>query len=141
MEKICATCVKEPSSHSFKRVSDKNGICIFYTKPASATKYNDTAGTISHIDNALRSIGSKKWIWIFDGDGFEAQHALALQTGKEILQLIEDKYVSQLQQILFINPTWHVKGAVKAGFIALHNNMKTKIKLLDDRVYSILEFI
>jgi hypothetical protein len=141
MEKICATCVKEPSAHSFKKVSDKNGVCIFYTKPASATKYSDTAGTISHIDNALRSIGSKKWIWIFDGDGFEAQHALALHTGKGILQLIEDKYDAQLQQILFINPTWHVKAAVKASFIALQDSMKAKIKILDDRVYSILEFM
>jgi len=141
MEKICGTCVKEPSAHSFKRVSEKNGICIFYTKPASATKYSDTAGTIAHVDRALQAIGSKKWTWIFDGDGFEAQHALALHTGQGILELIEKKYGTQLQQILFINPTWHVKGVVKAGFIALDDNMKSKIKLLDDRVYSILEFM
>jgi len=141
MEKICGTCVKEPSAHSFKRVSEKNGICIFYTKPASATKYSDTAGTIAHMDRALQAIGSKKWTWIFDGDGFEAQHALALHTGQGILQLIEDKYCNQLQQILFINPTWHVKGVIKAGFIAIDDNMKSKIKLLDDRVYSVLEFL
>jgi len=141
MEKICATCVKEPSAHSFKRVSEKNGICIFYTKPASATKYTDTEGTISHVDRALQAIGPKKWTWIFDGDGFEAQHALALHTGRGILNLIEEKYGSQLQQILFINPTWHVKGVVKAGSIGLRDNIKSKIKLLDDRVYSILEFM
>ena len=141
MEKICATCAKEPSAHSFKKVSEKNGVCIFYTKPASATKYDDTVGTISHVDHALHSIGSKKWMWIFDGDGFEAQHALALQTGRGILHLIESKYGGHLQQILFINPSWHVKGVVKAGSIGLHDTIKSKIKVLDDRVYSILEFM
>jgi hypothetical protein len=122
-------------------VSEKNGICIFYTKPASATKYSDTAGTIAHVDHALQAIGSKKWTWVFDGEGFEAQHALALHTGRGILQLIENKYGNQLQQILFINPTWHVKGVVKAGSMGLQDSMKAKIKLLDDRAYSILEFM
>lgn len=114
---------------------------MFYTKPASASKYSDTAGTLSHIDKALQSIGNKKWMWIFDGDGFETQHALELNTGRGILQLIEQKYGNQLQQILFINPSWHVKGVVKAGSIGLDDKMKSKIKLLDDRVYSILEFM
>jgi hypothetical protein len=141
MEKICATCAKEPSAHSFKKVSEKNGVCIFYTKPASATKYSDTAGTISHIDNALHAIGSKKWTWVFDGDGFEAQHALALSTGRGILKLIEQKYGNQLQQILFINPSWHIKGVVKAGSIGLQDSITSKIKILDDRIYSILEFM
>lgn len=141
MENICATCAKEPSAHSFKKVSEKNGICIFYTKPASATKYSDTAGTISHIDRALHAIGSKKWTWVFDGDGFEAQHALELHTGRGILKLIEQKYGNQLQQILFINPSWHIKGVVRAGSIGLQDNIKSKIKILDDRIYSILEFM
>ena len=141
MEKICATCAKEPSAHSFKKVSEKNGVCIFYTKPASATKYSDTVGTLSHVEHALSAIGNKKWMWIFDGEGFEAQHALELNTGRGILQLIEQKYGNQLQQILFINPSWHIKGVVKAGSIGLDNGIKSKIKIADDRVYSILEFM
>jgi hypothetical protein len=141
MEKICATCAKDPSSHSFKRVSEKNGVTIFYTKPISATKYEDTAGTILHIDRALHAIGNKKWTWIFDGDGFDAKYALEINTGWEILQLIQDKYDTQLQQILFINPTWHVKWAIKAGSICVNDSVKSKVKIMDDRVYSILEFM
>lgn len=141
MEKICAICAKEPSAHSFKKISEKNGVCTFYTKPSAATKYDDTAGVIAHIDNALRMIGNKKWIWLFDSDGFEAQHAMALQTGRGILQLIEQKYGSHLQQILFINNSWHIKAVVKAGSLALDDVIKSKIKMLDDRVYSVLEFV
>lgn len=141
MEKICAICAKEPSAHSFKKISEKNGVCTFYTKPAAATKYDDTAGVIAHIDNALRTMGNKKWIWIFDSDGFEAHHAMALQTGRGILQLIEQKYGTYLQQILFINNSWHIKAVVKAGSLALDNILQSKIKMLDDRVYSVLEFV
>lgn len=141
MEKICAICAKEPSAHSFKKISEKNGVCTFYTKPAAATKYDDTAGVIAHIDNALRMNGNKKWIWLFDSDGFEAHHAMALQTGRGILQLIEQKYGTYLQQILFINNSWHIKAVVKAGSLALDNVLQSKIKMLDDRVYSVLEFV
>jgi hypothetical protein len=141
MEKICAICAKEPSAHSFKKISEKNGVCTFYTKPAAATKYDDTAGVIAHIDNALRAIGNKKWIWIFDSDGFEAHHAMALQTGRGILQLIEQKYGTYLQQILFINNSWHIKAVVKAGSMTLDDSLRSKIKMLDDRVYSVLEFV
>ena len=141
MEKICAVCVKEPSAHSFKKISEKNGVCIFYTKPSAASRYDDTDGIIAHIDNTLHMIGNKKWIWLFDSDGFEAHHALGLQTGRGILQLIEQKYGTHLQQILFINNSWHIKAVIKAGSLALDNVLQSKIKMLDDRVYSVLEFV
>ena len=141
MEKICAICAKEPSAHSFKKISEKIGVCTFYTKPSAASRYDDTDGIIAHIDKALHMIGNKKWIWLFDSDGFEAHHAMALQTGRGILQLIEQKYGTYLQQILFINNSWHIKAVVKAGSMTLDDSLRSKIKMLDDRVYSVLEFV
>jgi hypothetical protein len=141
MEKICAICAKEPSAHSFKKISEKNGVCTFYTKPASATRYNDTAGILAHIENSLLSIGNKKWAWLFDSDGFEARHALELQTARGIVQLIQSKYGAQLHEIIFINNCWHIKAVIKAGSIALDSTITSKMKILDDRVYSVLEFM
>ena len=66
---------------------------------------------------------------------------MALQTGQGILQLIEEKYGTHLQQILFINNSWHIKAVVKAGSIILEDTLQSKIKMLDDRVYSVLEFV
>lgn len=141
MEKICAICAKDPSSHSFKKIAEKNGVCIFYTKPSMATKYNDTAGFVIHMDQALKSIGNKKWMVLFDGDGFESKHALALEAARDKLPIFESKYGTHLQQILFINPSWHVKVVVKAVSMIVQDDIKTKLKILDDRVYSVLEFL
>jgi CRAL/TRIO domain len=141
MEKICAACAKDPSAHSFKKIAEKNGVCIFYTKPAMAGKYNDTAGFIAHMDHALHSIGNKKWMLLFDGDGFESKHVLALEAARDKLPMFENKYGEHLQQVVFINPSWHVKLGVKAVMLVLHDKIKSKLKLLDDRVYSVLEFL
>lgn len=141
MEKICAACAKDPSAHSFKKISEKNGVCIFYTKPAMASHYNDTAGIIAHMDRALQSIGNKKWMVLFDGDGFESKHALALEAARDKLPIFEQKYGEHLQQILFINPSWNMKLVVKAVILLLQDKIKSKLKILDDRVYSVLEFL
>ena len=58
-----------------------------------------------------------------------------------ILYLIQDKYNNQLHQIIFINNSWHIKAVIKAGSIALCDSLQSKIKMLDDRVYSVLEFL
>ena len=141
MEKICAICAKEPSAHSFKKISEKNGVCTFYTKPASTTRYDDTAGILAHIETSLLSIGNKKWTWIFDSDGLEAKHVLELQTARGLVQLIKGSYGAQLHEILFINNGWHVRAVVKTGSMALDATLQSKIKMLDDRIYSVLEFM
>ena len=141
MEKICPTCAKDPTSHSFKKIAEKNGVCIFYTKPSMATKYNDTTGIFSHMDHALHSIGNKKWTLLFDGDGFESKHMFGLEIGQDKLLILENKYGDQLEKVLFINPSWHVRLVIKTVSMLMQNKIKTKLTLLDDRVYSVLEFL
>ena len=33
METICIKCTMDPTSHSFKKISEKDGVCTYYTKP------------------------------------------------------------------------------------------------------------
>ena len=141
MEKICAICAKDPTAHSFKKIADKNGVVTFYTKPSTATQYSDSENTLKHIEKYLQSIGQKRWIWLFDSDGFDAKHAMELGMARSILDLIQNKYNNQLDQIIFINNSWHIKAVIKAGSIALNDSLQSKIKMLDDRVYSVLEFL
>ena len=68
METICIKCTMDPSSHSFKKISEKNGVCIYYTNPTKSKLYTDTDGIISHYDNALKQIVDKKCVWIFDSE-------------------------------------------------------------------------
>lgn len=141
MDKICEKCMTDPQSHSFRKLSEKNGIVIYYTNPTKAKLYTDTDGILKHYENALTSIGDKKWIWIFDSDGFDLKHAVEVQTGIGISKLITTNYGNNLQEIKIINPTWHIKTMIKALWPFLNQATKDKIKILKDRYYSPIEFV
>jgi len=140
MNKFCKKCAIDPESHSFKRVGEKNGIVIYYTKPSAAKLYKDTEGIISHIDNTL-AVNKKKWICVFDADGFNVSHAAEYDTGRGIIEMIAAKYYDTLIDVKIINPTWHIYGCIKFGELFMTSDMLDKIKLLEDRSYSVLEFI
>jgi hypothetical protein len=141
MEKICPTCAKDPNSHSFKKLTEKNGVLIFYTKPAKATMYKDRDGILSHINNVLATLGSKQCRVIIDGDGFDVAHALEMDTGIGLIKLITEKYVANVKEVVIINPTWHIKGVIKLGLELLDDPTKSRVKVLDDRTRSVLEFL
>lgn len=141
METICGKCTMDPTSHSFKKLSEKNGIIIYYTNPVKAKLYNDTEGILAHYNNALSTIGEKKWIWILDSEGFDLKHAMEVQTGIGIAKLITGKVGNNLQEIKLINPTWHIKTMLTAVWPFLNDKTKQKINIMGDRVYSVLEFV
>lgn len=141
MEKICPTCVADPTSHSFKKVSEKGGLVIFYMHPSKAKLYNDTDGILRHVDNMIQSIGNKPWRCIIDGDGFDVKHAAEIKLGNALFQLLTNKYGSTFQDITVINPTWHIEGMIKLASMAMKAEMYAKVKVLKDRKRSILEFI
>jgi len=128
----------DPTCYSFKKISEKNGICVYYTNPTKAIINTDI---VEHYDNALKQIGNNKWIWIFDSDGFNMKYVLDLKTGTGIAELLTDKYATNLLEIKVINPTWHIKTILKAVMPFLDKVTRNKIKILKDRYYSILEFV
>lgn len=134
----CPICKIDPESHSFKKVSEKNGISTYYTNPTKA-KDRNTDGILTHYENTLEEIGNKKWIWIFDSDGFDMKHALEVKTGIGITKLIKDK--DNLLEIKIINPTWHIHTMLLAVVPFLNKTTKNKIKILKDRYYSVIEFL
>lgn len=141
METICIKCTMDPTSHSFKKISEKDGVCTYYTKPINSKLYTDTDGILSHYDNALKQIGDKKWIWIFDSDGFDLKHAMEVKTGSGIAKLLTEKYADNLLEIKIINPTWHIRTMLTAVWPFLSQTTRDKIKILKDRYYSVLEFV
>lgn len=131
----------DPTCNSFKKLSEKNGICTYYTNPTKAKLYTDTDSILSHYDNILAEIGDKKWIWIFDSEGFDMKQSLEVKTGSGIAQLITNKYGHNLLEIKIINPTWHIKSMLTVVWPFLNQITRDKVKILGDRYYSILEFI
>jgi hypothetical protein len=127
------------TEYNFKKISDKNGTVIFYTNPSKSKPNTDDI--VAYYEDTLKQIGNKKWVWIFDSDGFSIKHATEVSMGTEITKLVTEKYAHNLQEIKIINPTWHIKTMLKALWPFTNEHTKQKIKILDDKRYSVLEFI
>jgi hypothetical protein len=141
MNKICPKCAVDPTSHSFKKVSDKGGITIYYSHPSKAKLYDDLEGILSHVDNMLTLQGKKPWMCILDGDGFDVKHAAQVRIGVALMDMMMNKYGATMKEFKVINPTWHIHGQVTVAKMTLSSELFTKIVVLDDRKHSILEFI
>lgn len=141
-EKRCSKCTSDTASYSFKRVSDKQGIIIFYSNPAKAKIFKDHEDLLSHFEHMLALVTpAKQWVWIFDGDGFDTDHLLEVRLGLSIIELISEKHLSTLREIKIINPSVHLKVILKVILRFVSDGLRQKINIKDDRPYSILEFI
>jgi len=99
-----------PSSHSLKRVLEKDGILYYYTCPSQATLYYDSKGIVAHYDGVLSEIPEgKAWIWIFDSIGFGLVHAAQTTVARGLANLITTKFSHNLKKIIIINPTFYVR--------------------------------
>lgn len=108
MENDCPVCALDPTSHSLKKIGmfDDDTV-IMYTKPADASRYWDRDGIIVHYDNVLSKI-EKKWMWIFDAEGFSYKHMVEIDVATSLARLISSKYSHSLQKIIIINPSFIV---------------------------------
>lgn len=125
-DNLCPICIKEPNSHSFRKISEHN----FYTCPAQASKYDDTEGILTHYRLHLEKHGTNPWIWIFDCKGFELKHMLELQTAYGIVSLLNEKYGTHLKKIIIINPTWHIHSILIIIMPFLKKNIQSLIEIL-----------
>jgi hypothetical protein len=137
----CPICAAEPLAHSFKKVGEKRGITMFYTKPSQAKKYDDTQGILAHVSAALAQLNGKKWICIVDGDHFDAKLIGEWQTGMGLMELFFTTYLDSLIEIKIINPTIYIRTAMKVLLPLLSEEKASKITVLDDKPYSVLQFI
>lgn len=136
----CNICQVDPFAHSFKKVGEKRGIGMFYTKPSQAKRYNDTEGILAHVNGMLAAHG-KKWICIIDGDQFDAKLLLELDVGKGLLDLFFTTYFDTLVEVKVINPNIYIRNVMKFMMALLPPDKTSKITVLDDKPYSILQFI
>ena len=141
MNAICEICVSDPMAHSFKKVAEKRGTIVYYSKPSQAKRYDDTEGILAHIDKTMALYQGKKWVCIIDCDGFDAKYTLEIKTGMGIVDLLMNKYVDTMVEVKVINPTIYVSGLMKVLTTMVSEEKTSKITVLDDRPYSILQFI
>jgi len=137
----CILCSPDPSSYLFKRVSDKNNLVTFYTHPSKARQFKDHRVILEHVHHLLGRVGTKKsWRWIIDGDGFDTDHLREFRTAMDWMERVVE-HLPTLKGIHVINPSVHLKVLLKVIHPFLLDDLRPKIQILDDRTYSILEFL
>lgn len=96
---------------------------------------------IQHYVHRLQEKGDKPWIWVFDGTQFDTDHIMELRTGQGIAELLQGPAGTTLQEIVIINPTVHLKILLKVIRPFMDDLLAAKLKVLDDRPRSVLEFL
>jgi hypothetical protein len=124
----CEICEQDPSSHSLKKLGSKNGITYFYTRPSSASKYNDVDGILKHYDGVLS-----------ENIEPDLKHLMETKVGICLAKLSQhfgqsQKFSHNLQNILIVNPTWHVKTVLDLISPFLNVRMKSLITQPRNRV-------
>lgn len=137
---LCIRC-KEPASYSFKKISDKQGVCTFYTNPAKAKIFKEHEGLLEHFEHMTAQNATKKWKWIVDGEGFDTDHMFELEAGIALLKIFTETYRNHLQEVIVINPSVHMKILLKLMSRFVDEEFQKKMKVMDDRTYSVLEFL
>lgn len=120
---VCKICEKDPTSHSFSKLCEVNGVVTFYTKPADATKYDDYEGILAHFNALLSGHTDKKWSWIIDADGFAMKHAMEVGVASGLIKTISENYSDNLVEI----KVTHTNSLIKGMFKTLMPLIKGKI--------------
>ena len=129
---ICTACAEDPTCHSFTMLGERNGVSVFYTCPANASKYNDTTGILLHYDNMLHSHHPLPWIWIFDSTDFSVKHMMEMSTGIGLARLISTKYADSLQKIYVVHPTWHIRSMYNLLYPFLSDRVRNCVVIRED---------
>ena len=129
------------ASFAFRKLHDKNGISTYYTKPSKVKQYDNANDVLKDYNKILDHLGKNKWIWIIDGDEFEIRYSLEMQTGMGLAKLITGEHGENLQEIRIVNPTLCVRLLLKMALPFLNDTTRSKVNILTDRYYSLLEFL
>lgn len=131
----------DPTCFSFKKISEKNGVSIYYTNPAKGKQSVDSNEISEFYENAIKKIYHKKWIWIFDSYEYDLAYGLDIKSGIEFTNLLINKYGDNLLEIKIINPIIPIKLILKAAMPFIDKAITDRIKMLTDRYYSVIEFM
>jgi hypothetical protein len=145
----CKICKNLPNAHSFElfcsgidileKDDGKKKVSVFYTRVANAIKYDDMKGIIEHYNNLLKLENPKKWIWIFDCNGFKFKHSVEIKTAIGIAKLIND--FGNVHRILVINSNFFINSIFRGVKAFLNNKIISNTIMInkDEKTKYLLE--
>lgn len=127
---MCPFCSIDPFSHSLKKIEETDKLIYFYTCPSDAKLYYDIEGILNHYNGVLSEMPrSKQWIWIFDSKEFDFKHIMYPSIAVQLAKLISNKFSSNLQKIIIINPTFYINFTYKIVTPFLNSNVLSVIEM------------
>lgn len=109
MSYVCPLCSIDPLNHSLIKIKETDTTETFYSCPSKAKLYFDCKGIVHHYNGVLSEIPpDKKWIWVFDSEGFNFTHFMQIDVGIQLATLITTKFSSNLLNIIIVNPTIYI---------------------------------
>ena len=70
----------DPTCFSFKKISEKDGVSIYYTNPSKGKQSLDSKEISEFYENEIKKIYQKKWIWIFDSHNYNLAYGLDIKS-------------------------------------------------------------
>ena len=122
----CPICEIDPLSHSFTKVVETDEYVLFNTCPSKSKLYYDTEGIINHYEGVLNELGTKPWIWIFDGIDFNLNHFLQFDLAIQMAKLIS-KHSDHLIKIIILNPTIYIRSTYSMIYPFLNDKLRAMI--------------
>ena len=134
----CTICQIDPNAHSFHRIWTENPtINLYYSCPAKATKYFESAGVIEHFRVHLSENGQHPWAYILDCKGYTLAHTKQINTSITLVNMVKDKYIGSLKKVWIINYSWQFQIIMNILLALLPEDIKRIVELTDKSVEKI----
>jgi hypothetical protein len=123
---LCKICEKCPNSHSLIKFQETNDIIFYYTSPSTALD-NNIEGILYHYNGVLSEKINKNWIWVLDLKNYGMKEMLEINNTIAIVNLIKEKYSTNLQKIVVINTNSYTKTIYKIIKPFLNKRMQNMV--------------
>jgi hypothetical protein len=121
----CELCKYNMHCHSFVLIKKTNGVIYYHTiiSDIMIHKEHEIDEYLNHLCGTL--LHSKTpWIWLMDFTGFSTINMIRNKILIRLLDLIHDIYCVNMQQIIILQHSWHVR----LGYTLLKKNIAEHIQ-------------
>lgn len=121
----CKVCRYNMYSHSFVNINETDGVIYYHTIVLEIMKHknHEIDEYLDHVCGVITS-NPTKWIWIMDFSGFSSFCMMRNKILTRILDLIHDNYGSNMEQMIILYPSWHIK----LGSVLFKKNIAQHVK-------------
>jgi hypothetical protein len=128
----CARCAADPMAHCFIKFGKTiGGESLFYTNPARARDYKESAQKLADFKVHLAEARGRPWIWIFDCAGVEYRHYSSVEFVQEIGRVFMAEHADTLRAIIVVHPTLILRAAVAACRPFFQKDLMAKLRIID----------